>query len=812
MRRIHWSFMRAFLVLGLMSVWSVIASAQTHTLPLGHVAGDDTLGFVTWEGWKEPDPKSTNRTERLLAEESLRAFFKELVAEIDKSIDEQTKRSGQPAVTTIASAVPMILKTALTHPTAFVVNENGNGTNPVSFGLVIDAGSEIDGLMSAVNGLLKSAVPQEGPKRPIEESVGGGKFLRPQEADPFGLIRVGSKGKYFIVTIGDEATDNLLKRLDQNKTPSFVTDALADAEMPRPHSLIYASIRRITALAAKKSGDPDVDKMLKLWGLANLKEFTFVSGYSADGMQLNSAIHSDGPLSGLFSLIPNKPLTIDSFKRVPATASNAMMARFDLNHVMNVVFSMMKEMEPAKAIDAQNALEGLSTQVGFSLQEDLAKGLGDEWSFYTSGSEAGVFFLPGIVITATVRDQAKVQKALDVLVAVLKAEAQSQAERGAASFGVTEYSVRGNKAVRIQFNGLPIPLQPAWVLTKDELVLAMTPQLLSSHFSQVAKASLADAAPLKEAFKRQPQTVFATYSDPKPGLQTIYGLVNSFGPLVTGQLAQQGVNFTLPPLPPMSDIDQHLAPNVTTMALTDKGMRTETRGVVPSGFELSPTTSAVAIALLLPAVQQAREAARRSQDKNNLKQIAIALHNSHETYNEFPASAIQDKKGKELLSWRVHILPYVDQLPLYEQFHLDEPWDSEHNKKLIERMPPVYKAPHLSAQTIKDGKTTYLAPKGKGLAWEGKKGMKIRDFTDGTSNTILLVEAKESNAVVWTKPEDLEVDMKEPLKALKSAVAGGFHILLADGSVRFVSDMIDVETFKKLLTRNGGEVVDAFGF
>ena len=92
---------------------------------------------------------------------------------------------------------------------------------------------------------------------------------------------------------------------------------------------------------------------------------------------------------------------------------------------------------------------------------------------------------------------------------------------------------------------------------------------------------------------------------------------------------------------------------------------------------------AVLIALLLPAVQAAREAARRSQCVNNLKQIGLAMHNYHAQQNKFPGAAITNKQGKPLLSWRVAILPLLDQQGLYEKFKLDEPWDSPHNRALL---------------------------------------------------------------------------------------------------------------------------------
>lgn len=812
MRGMKWHLWCAAVAALLLGSWlapPTSAQTQSHQLKLTHAAGDDALAIITWNGWTDPDPKSNNRTERLLAEQSLKDFFNDLTKEVDKVISEQTNKLSDERTNIIAGTVPLMIKTVLTHPTAIVVGEKGNGSNPVSFALVVDAGKDIDALVGAVHKMLKATTPQEGPFRAIEENLNGAKFLRPERAEKPGLIRVGSHGSHFIVTVGEELTSDLLKRLEQKKNAAFVNSALQDLPVDRPQLLVNVRVDRLLALLKAEVKEPDLLKGLKAFGVDNAKNLAVVGGFDATGMQFNSALTFDGPVSGIFTLIPNKPLQLDAFKRVPANASQASVMRFDLAHAIDTVLGIVGQMDPKAKADGENALNGLSTQVGFSIKDDLAKGLGDEWTIYTSGSEAGAFFMPGLVISASVRDQAGVQKALDVLLQVLKATSQPRGPQQA-PFSVQEYTVKGNKAVRVQFNGLPVPISPAWALTKDEFVLSLTPQLVSSHLSQAGKPSLADSATIKDGFKQTPQPIMVSYSDPKPGLQTVYTLVSTFGPFVTGQLAQQGVNFTLPPLPPMSDLEQHLAPSVTMLSMTKEGFRSESHGVIPSGVEMSPAALGIGVALILPAVQQAREAARRAQDKNNLKQIGLAMHNSHDTYNRFPAQAIRSKKDdKKLLSWRVHILPFIEEAPLYQQFKLDEPWDSPNNKPLIQKMPRVYASPNHDDLT-KQGKTVFVAPAGKGTIWDDPQGLRIANITDGTSNTIMVVEAHKDSAVIWTKPDDIEIDFDNPIKSMKSARVGGFHALFCDGSVRFISDNINLQTLKALLTRAGGETVGGF--
>jgi uncharacterized protein DUF1559 len=216
---------------------------------------------------------------------------------------------------------------------------------------------------------------------------------------------------------------------------------------------------------------------------------------------------------------------------------------------------------------------------------------------------------------------------------------------------------------------------------------------------------------------------------------------------------------------------------------------------------------------LLPDVQQSREDVRRSQVKNNFKQIGLAMHNFHDTHKHFPAATSTDKKAKQLLSWRVHILTFLNQVPLYQQFHLDEPWDSEHNKTLIKKMPEVYASPY-DPELNDQGETRYLVPRGKGTIFDGNGktegnvplGTRIRDIRDGVENTILVLEAAPETAVIWTKPDDLTVDFTNPLKGLNNSRQIGFHMLMSDGTVRFGWEAMNLDTLKALLTRDGGEV------
>jgi len=207
----------------------------------------------------------------------------------------------------------------------------------------------------------------------------------------------------------------------------------------------------------------------------------------------------------------------------------------------------------------------------------------------------------------------------------------------------------------------------------------------------------------------------------------------------------------------------------------------------------------------LPAIAKARDAAQRAQSSNNLKQIALAIHNYHDVHKALPAAVMLGPDGKTKHSWRVAILPYIEQENLYRQYRFDEPWDSENNKKVLDQMPPVFRHPNAKGKATN---SSYYVLTGKGGIFQEEAAKKGTDFTairDGTSNTILAVEANRDTP--WTKPEDIAFDVDGQLPKLGGFAREGFAAAFADGSVRFISAGIDAKILKALFTAGGGEVV-----
>ncbi|MFO1021397.1 MAG: DUF1559 domain-containing protein [Planctomycetales bacterium] len=205
-----------------------------------------------------------------------------------------------------------------------------------------------------------------------------------------------------------------------------------------------------------------------------------------------------------------------------------------------------------------------------------------------------------------------------------------------------------------------------------------------------------------------------------------------------------------------------------------------------------------------PASAPVSAASARSRDR--LQQIMQGMQKHHENFRTFPPppKTAVDKDGKQLLSWRVHLLPFIDQEPLYKQFHLDEPWNSPRNRKLLDKMPDVYRSRGISSIEPLTGFVLFDHPAMYDISMGGPAIQQIRD---GTSNTLLVVEASPELAVPWTRPTDISFNPAQPLNAIGALPADGFWGGFADGTVRRIRPDIKPDLFRALLTAQGGEPV-----
>lgn len=203
----------------------------------------------------------------------------------------------------------------------------------------------------------------------------------------------------------------------------------------------------------------------------------------------------------------------------------------------------------------------------------------------------------------------------------------------------------------------------------------------------------------------------------------------------------------------------------------------------------------------------------RAYVRGNMKDIELAILNYEISYMRFPDTAIRDEEGNALLSWRVQLLPFLKHEELYNEFHLDEPWDSEHNKKLISRMPSVYEN-LFARQKVKGFKTNLLFPVSVGVPenqstmFSDGNGRTRQEIEDGISETIMLVVAEDDRNVLWTKPGDLPFNPEDPANGLKILDNGNFMVMTVEGRVTYPSPETSREKLLSQFTCSGEDQLE----
>jgi len=223
------------------------------------------------------------------------------------------------------------------------------------------------------------------------------------------------------------------------------------------------------------------------------------------------------------------------------------------------------------------------------------------------------------------------------------------------------------------------------------------------------------------------------------------------------------------------------------------------------------------IICLLPGVGGGRHPAPRTTCRVNLMILGLALHNYHDAYESFPPAHLVNDRGTPIHSWRALTLPYLDQVPLYNQYDFSQPWSGPENWALAGHIIlPDYQCPsEVRARDTQQPWTSYVAVVEPHTTWPGSAPTTIADITDGIGNTLQVVES-HNTGIHWMEPRDFHVRQMSPTinspagQGLSSLHEGGSYALFADGAAKFLSDDIDPSIMRRLTERDDGESVPEF--
>lgn len=773
----------------------------TEEAPLAaKVAPAECLVYMSWAGTGTPDKASSNHVEQLLAEPQVRQFMTQAQDRLLEIVRMQGAR--QEEVRKTLEDASKLQKLLQGKPGAFFLTdirfEAGGGSPVIKGGGLVRVGEVLDEARR-----LLEAIQQRGPEESVSQvQIGSRTFFRLKVNKDVPAVTWGEAGDYLVFGLGEGSLEGLMKRAG-GEAPQWLTAARKNLAVPRFSSITRVDVKRLLDLTVEQSGDPKVELLLSALGLDQIEHLTTVSGLDDTACFSRTSVEINGPGTGLLKWIDSEALKVDDLKSVVHDAPLALVFKMDASRLFDLWIDVVGQLEPRARDSIRRNLEQTNEFFGIDVREDLLGALGDSWKLFAQPGPKGLD--TGWTIAIEVRDFEKLGKAQETLIDRVKALLE-QLNRGPS---LTMETVDGHDIHMLDLTQTGLPLVPSWCLTKEELFVTTAPEsmktLLSKKGEDGTLASIPDVASLLDDGA---STLALVYADTQKVAETLIPMA----PLLLQAMGPMGRSFDTSNLPPSKVITKHLSPGFLAVGRTDDGVEITNRRPLP-GASVEAAVP-VAAAILLPAIGASRAAARRSQASNNLKQLALAMHNFHDTFRALPAGYSADKEGKPLLSWRVHILPFIEEMDLYRQFHFDEPWDSPHNKKLIDRMPSAYKAP---GSKCGPGKTNYLGIGGadgvfvrpaEGAPLKPPPGTRFADITDGTSNTIMIVEASDDLAITWTRPGDYSPAKENPVKGLVGLRQGGFQAALTDGSVRFISEAIDKGTLNALFTKSDGEVVN----
>ncbi len=668
-------------------------------------------------------------------------------------------------------------------------------------------------------------------------------------------IGIWAEGKHLVITAGPNAVAGTIAcatgkspSISSNKRWSQVNSVKTDYEQTSLVWLDWKTLQQTYGEIPIPVPLPEpitVSTILEMIGIDKLDQVISRAGYKGE------AIWSETEFVGL----TRKNGTTMTLKDLPALPQkmNWMTAfQFDASVLYANLISIAEKAAQLNGPRMEDQLEMILKQLpdllGFDPKADFLDHLGNTVCVYDDAN--GGFFGAGTTLCISLKNPKAVKEFFDTQIERLE---EYEEDGGSIDLPVYPFRVEKNGGTLIVFDiygdgGLAMQYGAIQVID-NWLVIGLMPQAVEAFYLRTQR-KLASWTPDQEhqtALDALPKEFTSiTMMSPRDSYQMILNLATPFLPAIQAAVLQSGLvgedddlPFYVEDFPPPELVTAPMFPNITIATQDEQGTTYTTRAStfgIPM-FGGNGNVSAVAavgvgVALLLPAVQQARSAARRSASKNNLKQIGLAMHNYHDTHNHFPRGTVDAEKLKpeQRLSWAYSILPFIDQAPLYDQLrNLEkEKWNSEKSKPLTSRPIATYLNPGLQ------GKENVPQIHYAGMAGVGKDApllkvdheragifgynrvTRMRDIKDGTSNTIMTTEVNKKIGP-WAQGgvSTIRSLTKKPYIHGPDGIGGaknirGVQVGLADGAVRLISENVDPKVMENLSKMNDGNAIGAF--
>ena len=782
---------------------------------------------LTWYQWANPynaNAASENALDRMMAEPDVNKFCKDFTDKLGQLPAILIPDGAPPQLRAAAATIaPQLIDGILRNQGCFFVEgfelTPGQVPNNLKLGLVLELGDNADKTIQAISSLLRIT------DAPLEKlafgDLNGLKITMPPNG-PFATVGMVQHDGYLVAATSVEMTKQIVDRMKRGQ----VTGWLNKMQTEQKH--VRTAVLGTMDVAALKNqlmplANEQVVKTIKALGLNNLEKLEFSGGYAQTDYAQQLKIKFDGAPTGIFATFGDQGITDKDLAHFPADSFAAMAFSIDGRKVLDEFTNILVQLDPDAAKNVASGMIEIQSDTGIDLRK-LFSNVGPTFTLHNGYSDG---LLSGAQFRTTIQDPAWFEKTIESAMQLVQMKA-------GVPLSVDSIEQNGKTVKTMHFGGMPIPVEPSWMMNGDQMTMTLFPSVMASASKPdlvtplIKEKSFAPYLHLLKPASSDEKVIAFSYMETNRGYEVLYTyacLASAAGknmlagpleqslplPFSSEQIAKVKAHLSDLQLPSCRSIVKHLTPQVGVVRKEKEAIVFEMHSPIATS-NLSVATTGIAIGMILPAVQTVREAARRTTSMNNLRQLTLASHNYESAYLRFPSGDGPVKPGGPAVSWRVKILPYIEENNLYQQYNFDEPWDSENNMKIAKQMPATFMNPQSIAQ---EGFTVYRGIGGvsgiMGVNAEGESvGRRFRDISDGASNTIMFVECPDQMAVPWTKPDGGINPAKISPRQLQGNFIGGFNTSFCDGSTRFIETSLDTETFKALLGFNDG-IVTNFG-
>ena len=753
-----------------------------------------------------------------------------------------------------------------------VMSELGPGPNEEELQQSFEAFEHFKKLYEAGFSVSISDGPIDGPPRPLatvvlHDAAGSSQLITPllqlagindepqartvAGRDVLSLLIPGSPGfelawwseaQHLVVAAGPAAAEQVIGTAD-GRSPNVTTsaryqkyrDPKADFEVAAAGWFDFGALRNrfgeIPLPVPDVARPPTLNDFAAALGIDNLGAIGGQLGYRGAATIAKTFVEAPLPRKGFLALLDQPLFTLEDLPALPQNASVFAAFSMDAAGAWDTVLKSTRRtlalLPPEIGREFEDGVRMLPQFLGLDLRNDVLAALGDVHCFY--GDPAGGPFGIGFGLAFSVKDADRLRTSVDIMVA------QGEQLVGQMGLPLSVIAQRAHVDKRQLITVAAGMFTPTVAVDDEWMVFSLFPQSVKTFFMR-QDGRLPQWTPTqehREALANLPQKFSAiSIDDPRSSIASLYGFVpimNSTLHTMVPQANRPGA-VKAADLPPLEVVVAPLFPNVSVSVPGESGPEYHTRqslAALPMPSVQSGVAVPILVALLLPAVQSARTAARRTQSRNNMKQLGLAMHNYHDVYEHFPTGTQPDTnlQPEQRLSFFYSILPFMEQTPLYQQMRPSEKtaWDGQQLRGLTTVPIATLHNPNLPNKVV--SATHYVGMAGVGedapelpirheragvFGYDRKT--RFRDILDGTSNTIMITESNDANIPWAAGGQTLKSLTQEPYingpDGIGSPTPGGCNVLFADGSVRFISEDIDPEMMRRLAAIADGKRVD----